>query len=84
MGGYQNYQRQPYFDVVVKDTDANRKADFIRVVDDTLKKAAEEGIGERALLAALNSMEFQVRECDTGSTPKGLIYGIECFDSWAV
>ena len=33
MGGYQNYQRQPYFDVVVKDTDANRKADFIRVVD---------------------------------------------------
>ena len=82
MGGYQNYQRQPYFDVVVKDTDANRKADFIRVVDDTLKKAAEEGIGERALLAALNSMEFQVRECDTGSTPKGLIYGIECFDSW--
>lgn len=81
-GGYQNSTRQSYFSVVVKDAESGQKEEFVRVVEETLKKVAEEGLGEKALLAALNNLEFRSREADFGSYPKGLMYGIECFDSW--
>ena len=37
---------------------------------------------QKSLLAGLNYYEFKYREADFGSAPKGLIYGLQCFDSW--
>ena len=42
----------------------------------------EEGLDKKALLAALNYYEFKYREADFGSYPKGLMYGLQMFDSW--
>ena len=42
----------------------------------------KEGLDKKALLAALNYYEFKYREADFGSYPKGLMYGLQMFDSW--
>ena len=37
---------------------------------------------ERSLRAEINIAEFKYREADYGTTPKGLMYGLQCMDSW--
>ncbi len=81
-GGYQNGSRQPYFSIVAKNAEEGRREEFLQIVRDTLEKEVKEGIDRRTLEAALNILEFKNREADFGSYPKGLIYGIDCFDSW--
>ena len=40
------------------------------------------GIEKKSLKAGINNYEFQYREADYGSAPKGLMYGLQCLDSW--
>ena len=47
-----------------------------------LARIVKEGLDKKALLAALNYYEFKYREADFGSYPKGLMYGLQMFDSW--
>ena len=54
----------------------------MRIIQEEMKRQAENGIDKKALLAGINNMEFKFREADYGSFPKGLIYGIDCMDSW--
>ena len=42
----------------------------------------KEGLDKKSLLAGLNYYEFKYREADFGSYPKGLMYGLQMFDSW--
>ena len=81
-GGYDSGMRQPYFSVVAKDADEGQKEDFLRIIRETLEKTAREGLSKRSLLAGINYYEFRLREADFGSFPKGLAYGLQCFDSW--
>ncbi len=81
-GGYDPGILQPVFSVVAKNADREKKDRFLQVVRETLERLASEGIGERALLAGLNYFEFKYREADFGSYPRGLMYGLQCFDSW--
>ena len=46
------------------------------------KKIVKEGLNQQSLLAAINGYEFQYREADFGNFPKGLMYGLQIFDSW--
>lgn len=81
-GSYDNSILQPTFSIVVKNTDASKKEQFIEVVNDTLKKLAGEGIEEKKIQAAINNFEFKTREADFGRYPKGVIYGLKSLDSW--
>ena len=54
----------------------------MQVLTDTLQKLVKEGLDENALLAAITYYEFKYREADFGSYPKGLMYGLQMFDSW--
>ena len=81
-GGYRNWTLQPYFSLIVKNAEKEQLDAFCEVVESTLRDLVENGIGEKALLAALNNLEFRSREADSGSYPKGIMYGITCFDSW--
>ncbi|MDO5416838.1 MAG: insulinase family protein [Lachnospiraceae bacterium] len=81
-GGYENGILQPYFSVIAKNADAERKGEFLAVVKGTLRKLADRGIDKKSLLAGLNYYEFRYREADYGSAPKGLMYGLWCMDSW--
>lgn len=82
MGSYDNGIRQPIFSVISKNANMEQKEDFIRVIEDTLKNIVDNGVDEKALRAGINYYEFRFREADFGSYPRGLMYGLQLFDSW--
>jgi len=81
-GGFTPGIRTPYFSVIAKNTEPERKGEFLSVIKGTFRKLAQSGIDRDKLLAAINVAEFKAREADFGNYPKGLIYGIQSFDSW--
>lgn len=82
VGGYDCGTLQPVFSVVAKNTNLSDKECFLSVIRETLREQVEKGIDKKALLAGINSSEFRFREADYGQLPKGLLYGIQCLDSW--
>lgn len=82
LGGYENGILQPYFSVVAKNANKEQKGEFLAVIKGTLRKLADQGINRKSLKAGMNYYEFRYREADYGSAPKGLMYGLQCMDSW--
>lgn len=82
MGSYENGIYQPMFSVIAKNADAEQKQQFVDVIEGTLRRIVAEGIDKKALLAGINYYEFRFREADFGNYPKGLMYGLQLFDSW--
>lgn len=81
-GSYDNGVLQPYYSIVAKDADAASQEAFLSVITKTLTKLVREGINRKSLEGALNYFEFRFREADFGRYPKGLMYGLQMFDSW--
>ncbi len=73
---------QPVYSIVVKGANKDDKDKFLQVVQDTLEKIVENGIDKTTLLAGLNSIEFDTKESDFGSIPKGLMWGLDVMASW--
>lgn len=82
MGSYDNGIYQPIFSVVAKNANLEQKEKFISVIEDTLKDIVKNGMDKKALEAGINYYEFRFREADFGNFPKGLMYGLQIFDSW--
>ena len=82
LGGYDSGILQPYFSVIAKNADKEQKGEFLAVLKGTLRKLADQGIDKKILKAGLNYYEFRYREADYGSAPSGLMYGLQCLDSW--
>lgn len=70
------------FQFISKNANPSDKERFVEVIESTLKKIVEEGINKTSVLAAINSAEFDFREADYGSYPKGLLYHLECMHTW--
>ncbi|NOH17013.1 insulinase family protein [Clostridium cochlearium] len=81
-GSYENSIFQPFFSIIVKNSNDDKKQEFISIVRDTLNKLVKEGIDKKLVEASINIKEFALREADFGGYPTGLIYGIKCMDSW--
>lgn len=81
-GGYDSGTMQPIFSFIAKNANGSQKEEFLSVIRETLKQQVKEGIDKKALLAGINGSEFRYREADFGQFPKGLLYGIQCLDSW--
>jgi len=79
---YDNGLKQPTFSIVAKDTDITKEAEFLNTIQDVLTEICSKGFDRKALLAGINYYEFKYREADFGSTPKGLMYGLQILDSW--
>ena len=82
MGSYDNGVYQPIFSVIAKNANMEQKEEFVHTVEDTLRNIVDKGIDQKALRAGLNYYEFRFREADFGSYPRGLMYGLQLFDSW--
>lgn len=82
ISSYDNSTYQPIFSVVAKNANESDKERFLQVIRETLTRLVSDGINKKALLAGINSSEFKYREADFGAYPKGLIYGLQCMDSW--
>lgn len=81
-GGFDSGCLQPVFSVIAKNANESDKERFLTVIRETLEEQVQNGLNKEALLAGINSSEFRFREADFGQFPKGLLYGIQCLDSW--
>ena len=79
---YENGIYQPFYSIVAKNANLEDKDRFVQIIESVCRNVVKEGFDRNALLACLNSLEFRFREADTGTYPKGLIYGLKALDSW--
>ncbi len=82
MGGYSSTLRQGTFRVYVKGI-AFEDADTLEQLTlDTLAQLADNGLDPATIEASLNSIEFSLRENNTGSFPRGLSAMLRALTTW--
>ena len=82
MSGFDTSIKQEYFSITAKNANPSDKEKFLQIINAEFKKAADEGLNKKSLVACLNSIEFKFREADFDGYPKGLVYGLDALDSW--
>ena len=81
-GSFDDGILQPFFSVTARQANPEDKERFVQLIHDTLSEIVENGLDPKALASGINYFEFRFREADYATYPKGLIYGIDLFDSW--
>lgn len=81
VSAFSNDGLQIPFGIIAKETDAAKRDDFVRIVEDTLRGLVRDGIDKDLLTAAVNKMEYALREAE-GYTTRGIIYYINAFETW--
>ncbi len=81
-GAYESDILQPFFSIVVKNSNESEEDRFKKVVKDTLSSLVKNGIDKKLIESAINVKEFELREADYNSFPKGLVYSMRCLGSW--
>lgn len=79
---FENGIMQPYFSFIAKNCKKEDEQTFVDTIEETLRELVKNGLDKNALCGALNYFEFKYKEADFGSYPKGLMYGLQSFDSW--
>ena len=80
--GLEDELRQMFFSVGLKGTNVE-KADIVeKLILDTLTGLARDGIDPQTIEAAINTIEFRLRENNTGSYPRGLILMLRSLTTW--
>ena len=82
MGSYEDGIYQPFFSVIAKNANPADKDRFLSLIRSTLEDIVKNGVDKKAIEAGINYIEFRFREADYSSFPKGLMYGIDVFDTW--
>ena len=80
--GLESDLRQSYFSMGLRSIDADKADEVERIMMVTLAALAEEGVPAPAVEAALNSLEFMLRENNTGSFPRGLSAMFRSLADW--
>ncbi|HUV32628.1 MAG TPA: insulinase family protein, partial [Devosiaceae bacterium] len=81
-GGYVEQYLQPTLSFGMRGIDPADAGKVESLILDTLTGLAENGADPKAVEAALNSMEFRLRENNSGSTPRGLSLMFRALKSW--
>lgn len=81
-GSFDTAILQPTLSIIVKNTNKDKKDEFLNIVTDTLQKLVDEGIDKKLIEACVNSTEFKLRENESSSYPKGIVYAMNCLESW--
>lgn len=74
--------KHPLFSICVSNSDPQKQDKFVEVIVETLKELVEKGIDKKLIEASISSMEFDLRESDYGTYPKGLAYGAQATANW--
>lgn len=80
--GVETDLRQMYFSTGLKGIDRNRAEDVETLITKELQALVDQGIPRDLLDASLHSTEFHLREANTGSYPRGLIFMLQSLRSW--
>ncbi len=82
LGGNDSGVLEPYFYIAIKDSDIEDAEEFEKTVKECLSEIIEEKIDPVSIKAAISRFEFQYREADYSSFPKGLVYILNMYDCW--
>lgn len=82
LGGLSSYLRQMTFSAGMKGLAAGAVDSVEALVLTTLEELAAGGFDPELIEAAVNSIEFSLRENNTGSTPRGLVYFSRALVTW--
>jgi len=81
-GGLSNELMQGTFSVGLKGVKPENVDTVEQLIVDTLKKVADEGFTDDAIASSMNTIEFDMREFNTGSFPKGLSLMLGSMREW--
>ena len=81
-GGLMSELMQGTFSVGLKGVKPDDVGKVEKLVISTLQKVVEEGFTEDAIAASMNTIEFDMREFNTGSFPKGLSIMLGSMREW--
>ena len=82
-GGVSTVLQQATFSVGLKGIkDKSVVPEIEKLVMDTLEELARDGFDASAVDASLNSLEFRLREFNTGGFPRGLSYMLGSMNEW--
>jgi Zn-dependent M16 (insulinase) family peptidase len=81
-GGLEDNLRQPMFSIGLKGIDPADAGKTEQLIADTLAGLADHGIDPLTVEAALNIIEFNLRESNMGSMPRGIVYMLHSLRSW--
>lgn len=81
-GGISDELLQTTFSVGLKGVEKDNVKKVEELIVETLKKAAEEGFTDDAIASSMNTIEFELREFNTGSFPKGLSFMLGAMSKW--
>jgi len=74
--------REASFSVGLKGIDASSASALEDLIHETLGNLARQGIDPDTVAAGINSVEFVLRENNTGSYPRGLVLLLRCLPNW--
>ena len=80
--GLENELRQQIFSTGLKGARASDAKKIEKLIFDTLEALVRDGIDPDMTAAALNTIEFRLRENNTGSFPRGLSLMLRAFTTW--
>ncbi len=80
--GFQADQRQLYFSTGLKNIADEDAAKVEQLIFDTLRQLADSSIDPDMIEAAVNTIEFRLRENNTGSFPRGIALMITALSTW--
>ncbi|SMQ75777.1 hypothetical protein SAMN06295905_2431 [Devosia lucknowensis] len=81
-GGISTHLRQPMGGFGLKGVDPDDADKVEALVLDTLAEIADAGFSEEQRAAAINTFEFNLREQNTGSYPRGMTYMFTALGGW--
>lgn len=80
--GLENELRQMYFSTGLKGTSERDATKIEELVLETLAALSRDGISPKTVEASLNTVEFRLRENNTGSYPRGLALMLRALSTW--
>ncbi|XP_010269115.1 PREDICTED: presequence protease 2, chloroplastic/mitochondrial [Nelumbo nucifera] len=81
-GGVEDELLQPQFSIGLKGVSEDDVQKVEELIMSTLTKLAEEGFDSEAVEASMNTIEFSLRENNTGSFPRGLSLMLRSIGKW--
>ncbi|KAL0356817.1 UNVERIFIED_CONTAM: Presequence protease 1, chloroplastic/mitochondrial [Sesamum calycinum] len=81
-GGVEDELLQPQFSIGLKGVSEDNIQKVEELIMGTLSKLAEEGFNSDAVEASMNTIEFSLRENNTGSFPRGLALMLRSIGNW--
>ncbi len=80
--GLENELRQHIFSTGLKGTRASNAKKIEKLIFDTLEALVRDGIDPDMTAASINTLEFRLRENNTGSFPRGISVMLRALSTW--